>query len=67
MSDHSLSCSAIDQHHSGPCPPVTVKKGLLGKCLSNGGVVVISWKVREEADSGLFLEGLEITQPWASG
>jgi hypothetical protein len=32
-----------------------------------GGVVVISWKMREEADSGILLEGLEITQPWASG
>ena len=67
MSDHSLSCSAIDQQHSRPYPPVTVKKGLLGKCLSNGGVVVISWKVREEADSGILFEGLEITQPWAIG
>ena len=31
MSDHSLSCSAIDLHHSGPCPTVTVKKAVLGK------------------------------------
>ena len=30
-------------------------------------MVVISWKVREEADSGILLEGLEITQPWAIG
>ena len=67
MSDHSLSCSAIDLHHSGPCPTVTVKKGVLGKYLRRGGVLVISWKGREEADSGILLEGLEITQPWASG
>ena len=53
MSDHSLSCSAIDQHHGVPCPPVTVKKGVLGKWLSKDGVVVISWKVSEEADSGI--------------
>ena len=33
MSDHSLSCSAIDQHHSGPCPSVTLKIGVLGKWL----------------------------------
>jgi len=32
-----------------------------------GGVVVISWKMREEADSGILLEGFDITQPWASG
>ena len=48
-------------------PPVTVKKWPLGKWLSKGGVVVNSWKVREEADLGFFLEGLEIPQPWASG
>ena len=46
MNDHSLSCSAIDQHHSGPCPPVTVKKGVLGKWLRKGGLVVICLKVR---------------------
>ena len=67
MSDHSLSCSAIDQHHRGPCPPVTVKKGVLGKCLRKGGVVVISWKMRVEADFGILLEGLEITKLWAIG
>jgi len=32
-----------------------------------GGVVVTSWKEIEEPDSGIHLEGLEITQPWASG
>ena len=67
MSDHLLSCSAIDQHHSGLCPPVTVKKGVLGKWLRKGGVVVISWKLREEVVSGILLEGLEITQPWPVG
>jgi len=48
-------------------PPVTFKEGPLGKWLRKGGVVVISLKVREEADSGILLEGPEITQPWASG
>ena len=67
MSDHLLSSSAIDQHHSGLCPPVTVKKGVLGKWLRKGGVVVISWKLREEVVSGILLEGLEITQPWTVG
>ena len=42
-------------------PPVTVKEGPLGKWLNKGAVVVISWKVREEADSGILFEGLEIT------
>ena len=48
-------------------PPVTVKEGPLGKWLSKGGVVVISWKLREEVVSGILLEGLEITQPWTVG
>ena len=26
MSDHSLSCSAIDQHHSGPCPQLLSRR-----------------------------------------
>ena len=30
-------------------------------------MIVISRKVREEADSGILLEGLEITQPWPVG
>ena len=67
MSDHSLYCSATDKQHSGPYPTVTVKNGVLGKWLSKGDVVVISWKVRVEAVSGIPLEGLENTQPWASG
>ena len=49
MSDHSLSCSATDQQHSGPCPQVTVKKGVLGKWLRKGGVVVTAgkWEKRQ--------------------
>ena len=48
-SGHSLSCLAIDQHHSGPGPQLLpVRDRSLGKCLSKGGVVVIRWKVREE-------------------
>ena len=48
-------------------PPSYCQEGIIRKWLRKGGVVVISWKVREEADSGILLEGLEITQPWASG
>ena len=59
MSDHSLSCSAIDQHHSGPCPSVTLKNGVLGKWLSKGGVMVISWNMREGTDAGIILQGLK--------
>ena len=66
MSDHSLSCSTIDQHHSGPCPSVTLKNGVLGKWLSKGGVMVIIRNVREETDSGILLQGLKdyVTRMW---
>ena len=35
--------------------------------INKGGVVVISWKVIEEANLGILLGVLNITQPWASG
>ena len=37
------------------------QEGSIGEVIKEGCVVVISGKVREEADSGILLEGLEIT------
>ena len=59
MSDHYLSCSAIGQRCSGPCLSATVSEGPLGEMIQSrvSGVVVIRWRVRLEAYSGLLPRG----------
>ncbi|SBO33812.1 hypothetical protein ANAPC3_01364 [Anaplasma phagocytophilum] len=36
MCDHSLSCSSIDQHHYGPCPPSYCQEGSITEVINEG-------------------------------